>query len=121
MKILAAFIVAIVLFEAVGCALSYRRSTDNDGFDFPSDKVKKIIKGKTTGDEIIHMFGGPFSKSDISENEEEWGYYYSSGVEINENSFLSNYVYATGYRKSLVIRLKNGTVSNFIYTESPHR
>jgi hypothetical protein len=120
MKPLATFLAGVFLFGAVGCTLGYRQSDNNDGFDFPSGKINKIIKGKTTADEIIRMFGGPLSKSSVSETEEIWNYSSSDGTEIIESGFLTDEVIKTGHRKTLVIRLKNGTVSTFTFTESSY-
>lgn len=110
--------VAFILFAFEGCALAFHRSTYDDGYDFPSENVNRIINGKTTGDELIQLFGGPLAKYEVSENEERWKYYYSTGTEIVEKGFLTDEVQSTGQRKTLVILLKNGTVTNFTYTES---
>ena len=110
--------VAFILFAFEGCALAFHRSTQNDGFDFPSENVSKILIGKTTGDELIQLFGGPLAKFEVSENEERWKYSYSTGTEIEEQGFLTDTVQSTGHHKTLDILLKNGTVTNFTYTES---
>jgi hypothetical protein len=117
MKLTTISVVAIVMLAIAGCSLSYHRKTFNDGFDFPSEYVGEIVKGKTTGDEIISMFGGPLQKNDISDNEEQWRYYYMTGIEINENGFLTDEQHSSRWSKTLVIVLKNGIVTNFIYSE----
>jgi hypothetical protein len=111
-------VIAFVPLAVVGCALSYHRSDDNDGFDFSSGNVNKIIKGKTTANELIQLFGGPLSKSEVSENEEEWKYSYSTSIKIEEKYFLTDEVQSTGHHKTLDILLKNGTVTSFTYSES---
>jgi hypothetical protein len=110
-------VTAFVLLEVAGCSLAYHRKTFNDGFDFPSENVDLIVKGKTTGDEIIEMFGGPLQKKDISENQEQWRYFYSTGIEIKESGFLTVEEHSARWHKTLVIVFKNGIVTNFIYSE----
>lgn len=110
--------VAFILLALAGCSFGFHRSTHNDGFDFPSENVSKILIGKTTGDELIQMFGGPLAKYEVSENEERWKYSYSTGTEIEEQVFLTDTVQLTSRQKTLVILLKNGTVTNFTYAES---
>ena len=105
------------LLAVAGCSLSYHRQTFNDGFDFPSENVSGIVIGKTTGDELVELFGGPLAKNDISETEEVWRYSYSTGLTTEIGGFFSDEVQSTRRYKMLVINLKNGTVTNFTYTE----
>jgi hypothetical protein len=118
MKNLTFSVAVIILLAVVGCTLAFHLSTYNDGFDFPSENVNKIMKGETTGDELIRLFGGPLAKIEISENEEEWKYSSSTGTEIVENGFLTDEEQSTGQHKTLDIMLKNGTVTDFTFTES---
>jgi hypothetical protein len=111
-------VVAFSLLAVVGCTLAFHRTTYNDGFDFPSENVNKIMIGKTTGDELIQMFGGPLAKIEVSEDEEEWKYSSSTGTEIVVKGFLTDKEQSTGQHKTLDIMLKNGTVTDFTYTES---
>ncbi len=111
---------AFISLAVVGCALSYHRSDDNDGFDFSSENVKKIMKGKTTANELIELFGGPLSKTEVSENEEEWKYSYSTSIVIEEDFFLTYVLQSTGQHKTLDILLKDGTVTSFTYSEGHH-
>ena len=117
MKFLATSVVALALLAFAGCTLSYKRSTFDDGFYFPSENVSKIVKGKTTGDEIVQLFGGPLSKNDILENTEQWRYTYTTGVEVKESGLLTDEERSTRRHKTLVILLKNGIVTDFTYTE----
>jgi hypothetical protein len=117
MKHITSYVVAFVVLSVVGCSLSYQRKTFDEGFYFFSENVNKIILGKTTGDEIIDLFGGPLAKIEIMQNEEQWRYYYSTGIEIRESGFLTDEVQSTRWHKTLVIRFKNGIVTGFIYTE----
>lgn len=109
--------IAFILLALAGCTFGFHRSVHNDGFDFPSENVSKILIGKTTGDELIKMFGGPLAKFEVSENEERWKYSYSTGIEIGEQGFLTDTVQSASYHKTLVILLKNGTVTNFTFNE----
>lgn len=118
MKHLTFPVVAFISLAVVGCALAFHHTTYNDGFDFPSENVNKIMKGKTTGDELIQMFGGPLEKFEVSENEEEWKYSYSTGTEIVEHGFLTDKEQSTSQHKTLDILLKNGTVTDFTFTDS---
>jgi hypothetical protein len=118
MKYLKLSVTAVILLAVIGCTFSFRHSTDNDGFDFPSENVNKIIKGKTTGNEIIQMFGGPLSKLEVSKNEEQWIYSFSNRTKFSVEGLLTDKAELTGHHKALYILLKNGTVTNFTYTES---
>lgn len=118
MKHLKLSVAALILLAVVGCALAFRHSTDSDGIDFPSENVKKIVKGNTIDKEIIQMFGGPLAKLEYLQNEEDWLYYYTTDVEIVDRGFLTDEVHSIIHRKSLRIRLENGTVTNFKYHES---
>jgi hypothetical protein len=118
MKKLMPYSLAIIFLVVVGCTFSFSHSTDNDGFDFPSENVKKIINGKTTGNEIIQMFGGPLTKFEVNENEESWIYSFSTGTKYSVEGLLTDNTGSTGHTKTLYILLKNGTVTNFRFTES---
>ena len=117
MKFATLSVVTVVMLAIAGCSLAYQRKTFNDGFDFPDENVDLIVKGKTTGDEIIEMFGGPLQKSAVSENEEHWRYFYSAGLEIKESGFLTDEMQSSRRHKTLVIVLKHGIVTDFTYTE----
>jgi hypothetical protein len=119
MKYLSLSVASFILLAVVGCASSFSESTTNNGFDFPSENVKKIIKGKTTGNELIQMFGGPLFKWDVSEDEEHWMYSYTTGNKFEVKGFLTDKVQSTSQHKSLFIFLKNGIITNFNYTETP--
>jgi hypothetical protein len=110
--------VAFILLAAAGCMSSFKHTVYSDGFDFPSENVKKIVAGKTTGKELIQMFGGPFEEYEISEDEEQWVYFYSTGTKFVEKSLLTDRVESTGQHKTLSARLKKGIVTSFSYSES---
>ncbi len=57
-KYVTLYVAAIFLLAVAGCMSSFKHTTYEDGFDFNSENVKKIVIGKTTGKELIQMFGG---------------------------------------------------------------
>jgi hypothetical protein len=118
MKYLMLSVAAFSLLAVAGCMSSFKHTVYSDGFDFPSENVKKIVAGKTTGKELIQMFGGPFEKYGISDEEEQWVYFYSTGTKFTVKSLLTDKVQSTGQHKTLSIRLKNGTITSFSYSES---
>lgn len=118
MKYLMLSVAAFILLAVTGCMSTFKHTVYSDGFDFPIENVNRIVTGKTTGKELIQMFGGPFEKYEISEDEEQWVYFYSTGTKFVVNSLLTNKVESTGQHKTLSVRLKNGTITNFSYSES---
>jgi outer membrane protein assembly factor BamE (lipoprotein component of BamABCDE complex) len=110
--------VVFILLAVAGCNWAFGHPTNSDGFDFSSDSVKKIAKGSTTDTEIIQLFGGPIAKLEYPQDEEEWLYYYTTDTEIADRDFLTDEAHSIIHRKSLRIRLKNGTVTNFKCDES---
>lgn len=118
MKHVTIFVVAFILFSVAGCDLAFRNSNYNDGYNFAGENVKKIVIGKTTENELIKMLGGPYAKFEVSQDEEEWQYVYTTGTETRMQGFLTDEDKIAGRGKSLFIRLKNGIVTNFAYAES---
>ncbi len=103
----------ILLSTLTACATS----SYSFGRAFPTENVKQIVKGKTTGAELVLLFGEPFAKTVISETEEKWIYTHSSGTASAQSYVFTTKVQTTGQQKSLDILLKNGMVTNFTYTE----
>jgi hypothetical protein len=117
MKRLTLAVVAVISLAVVGCTT--HTSSYSVGKNFPSENVSKIVKNETTVNELIQMFGVPFLKTVISENEEKWIYNYSSGTASVQRRFVQiGKVQTTGQHKTLDVLLKNGIVTNFAYTES---
>lgn len=87
------------------------------GKDFPSENVLKIERGMTTSKDIVALFGEPFSKSVVSENEEKWLYTYSSGTAKAQSYIVSMKVETTGTQKTLDLLLQDEVVVNFTFTE----
>ena len=117
MKQLTLSAVALMISLVAGCSLAYHRSTSVDGFDFPSENVGKIVKGKTTDGDLMRLFGSPLGKSDAPNDVVEWRYHYSTGLNIEEQGFFTSDEHSTGHHKTLVILMKNGTVTDFFYSE----
>lgn len=115
MKRLALAVVAVISLAVIGCATS----SYSVGKDFPSENVSKIVRGKTTSNELIGMFDEPFSKTVLSESEEKWIYTYSSGTASAQSYVFTTKVQTTGQHKTLDVLLKNGIVTNFTYTDRP--
>ena len=106
-------IVSGIIFLLVGCATS----SFQVGNDFSSANVSKIVKGKTTSNEMISLFGEPFTKSVISATDEKWIYMYSNGTAKAQSYIVTMKVETTGSQKTLDVLITDGVVSNFAYTE----
>jgi hypothetical protein len=102
-----------IIFLLVGCATSSFKV----GNDFSSANVSKIVKGKTTSNEMISLFGEPFTKSVISATDEKWIYMYSNGTAKAQSYIVTMKVETTGTQKTLDVLITDGVVSNFAYTE----
>ena len=105
--------VLIFIILASGCATS----SYSVGTDFSSVNIDKIVKGKTTSQEMIQLFGEPFSKSVVSAEDEKWMYMYSKGTAKAQSYVITMKVETTGTQKMLDVLIKNGVVINFAYTE----
>jgi outer membrane protein assembly factor BamE (lipoprotein component of BamABCDE complex) len=116
MKNLDLIVVVTVTLMLSGCATSHPTSY-SVGREFPSENLSKIVKGKTTSSDLVRMFGEPYSKTVVSESEEKWIYTYSTGTASVQREFLAAKVQTTGQNKTLDVLLKNGTVTNFTYSE----
>jgi len=111
-KTLAALVMGVVLS---GCATSDYTS----GKDFPSSSVPRIVKGKTSSDELKALFGEPFAKSPINETDEKWIYTYSKGSAHAQNYVVTMKITTTGIQKTLDVLIRNNTVINYTFTEGP--
>ena len=105
--------ISAIIFLLVGCATS----SFTVGNDFSSTNVSKIVKGKTTSDDMISLFGEPFTKSVISATDEKWIYMYSKGTAKAQSYIVTMKVETTGTQKTLDVLITDGVVSNFAYTE----
>lgn len=87
------------------------------GKDFNSSAVSQIVKGKTTKDDVVRMFGEPFSKTVASENEEKWMYIHDAGTVKAQSYVFTTTAQVTSQKKTLDILLRNGIVINYTYLE----
>ena len=95
-----------------GCSTN---SVGTTGGYFSTDNVDSIVKGETTAEEIVKLFGQPFQKSLISANEERWNYYHHR-ITVNGSIFTG--MNTGGQRKSLDVLLIDGIVVNYAFTDS---
>ncbi len=105
------FIIAITFIA--GCATSNVTA----GRDFSSANVAKIVKGKTTVEEMTQMFGQPFTKVVLSATDEKWMYFYNQSSSKAQSYVVTMSVESSNYQKTLDVLISNGVVSNFTFTE----
>ncbi|WP_077286898.1 hypothetical protein [Cognaticolwellia aestuarii] len=106
-------VISGIIFLLAGCATSSFKV----GNDFSSENVSKIVKGKTTSNDMVLLFGEPFTKSVISAKDEKWVYMYSNGTAKAQSYIVTMKVETTGTQKTLDVLITDGVVSNFTYTE----
>jgi len=106
-------IVSLVILSLSGCATS----TYSVGKNFSSENVSQIVKGKTTSEEMINLFGEPYTKSVISATDEKWIYMHSEGTAKAQSYIVTMDVKTTGTQKMLDVLITNDVVANFAYTE----
>jgi outer membrane protein assembly factor BamE (lipoprotein component of BamABCDE complex) len=105
--------VSLVVLSLSGCATS----SYSVGKNFYSTNVSQIIKGKTTGEEIVTLFGEPYSKTVISSTDQKWIYMHSEGTTKAQSYIVTMDVKTTGKQKMLDILITDGVVANFAFTE----
>jgi hypothetical protein len=72
------------------------------GKDFDATKVSQIVKGKTTSNDLLAMFGTPYSKQPKDNDEEMWVYSYAEATAHAQSmGFGVTSSEATGFKKSL--------------------
>ena len=98
--------VLVLTAGLIGCT-----TTSNIGIDFDASRVAMIETGKTNEAELVLMFGEPFMRAAISENEEKWLYNY-----ITRISRVLFTVTTETSQKMLEIKLKEKVVQNYRYT-----
>lgn len=86
------------------------------GTDFDLSKAEQIEKGATTKEEVVMLFGEPYSKSVLSANSEKWMYVYQHGSVTTK--------YGSGYessnnQKMLDVLFEDDVVVNFTSTDKP--
>jgi hypothetical protein len=106
-------IVSLVILSLSGCATS----SYSVGKNFSSENVSQIVKSKTTSEEMVTLFGEPYSKTVISATDEKWIYMYSKGTATAQSYIVTMDVKTTGTQKMLDVLITDGVVVNFAYTE----
>lgn len=109
-------LIIVLMIGFIGCAFTNNFS---HGRDFDTTKVKEIIKGKATQQEVLNIFGAPFIKTVVSANEEKWMYTYYSGQACAQSYVVTVKSEVTGTMKTLDILFKDSIVSNYSYNEGP--
>ena len=98
-----------------GCATAHSTA----GRDFDTSKASQIVKGKTTADELVAMFGKPYSKQPEANGGERWLYSYATAT-AHATAFFGSHVETTGYKKNLNILINsNRVVENYVVDEGP--
>jgi outer membrane protein assembly factor BamE (lipoprotein component of BamABCDE complex) len=94
-------------------------STVRRGRDFDSSKVKDILKGKTTTQEIVQWFGQPFAKKVVSADQVGWLYAWRQSTVTLQGTRHDVKGKQTGYKKRLELLISNDVVLNFSFEEGP--
>jgi len=88
------------------------------GRDFDITKVDQIQKGKTTQQEILNMFGVPWSKT-TQEDSEIWSYGYTKSVGRATSFIVTTSATAQAYSKNLIVTFDSlGITKSFSHTVS---
>lgn len=116
MKIRFIALVTFLNLSLMGCATS----TYSVGKPFPSENVSQIVKGKTTSQDLIRLFGEPFTKAVLSATDEKWVYMHSEGTSKAQSYIVTMNVETKGTQKMLDILISNGVVTNFAYNDGPN-
>lgn len=97
----------LLLASLVGCANSY-----TVGNDFPEQNVSKISDGQTSSNELVSLFGEPYSKMAISETQERWLYMLSSGQTDaqKEGSLIDDVIEPAEHKHKMLSVLVSGDV-----------
>ncbi len=115
---IASMLVAGVLFS--GCAVK----TGNSKLEKMerTDISRMLIKGKTTQDDVVRLFGEPQSTDFMQDGRKKWVYSFLASKEkgINYVPVVSMFVRGTDDEtKSLVVLFnKDNTVSDYIFSKS---
>jgi outer membrane protein assembly factor BamE (lipoprotein component of BamABCDE complex) len=97
------------------CGTGYLKGA---GRDFDPAEIRQIVKGTTTQDQIVAMFGVPFSKTP-EVNGERWAYSYAE-VTINDSKFDLPETGVIGHKKDLNILFNDQkVVINYTFNEGP--
>lgn len=106
-----------MMFSALTLIYGCVTSSYSIGRDFDYTSVSLIEKGKTTSNEVIKLFGQPFSKTVISANQEKWIYTFISGKAKVQHYVVTSNIESSGVQKTLDILIQDGVVINYTYNE----
>lgn len=113
MKLRIITIVSLIVLTLSGCATS----SYSVGKNFASENVSQIIRGKTTSEDMITLFGEPYSKTVVSATDEKWIYMHSEGTTKAQSYIVTMDVKMTGTQKMLDVLITDGVVTNYTFTE----
>jgi hypothetical protein len=111
-------IISIIVAMSTVMILSCATKHYAVGKDFDETLIPKIEKNITTQEELLAMFGEPYVKSILSEQEQKWLYHYESGS-LKAQSFVLTTKVKTiwGRKKVLKILLREGIVVDYTFTK----
>ncbi|WP_423186774.1 outer membrane protein assembly factor BamE domain-containing protein [Alishewanella sp. d11] len=114
MKILTTLFILLML---TGCATANYEL----GNPINPENVAKIENGKTTKQELISLFGEPYTKTPLSSTQEKWIYTYINTTAKAQSYVVTMKVDSTGIQQTLDLLIENGVVLNhtFVNGEIP--
>ncbi len=92
------------------------------GRPFDMSLKDQIVKGKTTREEVVELFGDPYKSTKSPGGIEAMEYYHKKRTMLNESTreqqgstvVITPHFSMTGVATSLIIYLKNGVVSDVV-------
>jgi hypothetical protein len=111
---LLAIVAVVVVVLAPGCAA--RRPIN--GRDIGKDQVRAIVPYETTEQEILDWFGRPTSLLRYPDGSKEYAYKYTGWIDRRVNLLVHSRTTTTKEHKKLSVRLDEGRVTGFVYTNS---
>jgi hypothetical protein len=109
-------LLSIVLISSLllGCATS----TSTVGSDFISSRVPRIEKGITKTSQILRWLGEPYDKEQVTATEIKWLYTWARPTaNVTVVPFGHRNIGNTGYKKTLLLIIKNDIVVYYNYAE----
>jgi hypothetical protein len=109
--------ILFVSLGLLGCATAHSTA----GRDFDTYKVNQIVKGQTTSDDVIAMFGTPQSKQPKDADTVMWLYSYSEATAHAQAGFFgSREIETTGTKKVLYVLIgPDNKVVNYTLDQGP--
>jgi outer membrane protein assembly factor BamE (lipoprotein component of BamABCDE complex) len=114
----ASYIFAAVVFLSlsVACATT---TTEEWGADFDSTLCSKIIKGKSTREDVLALMGEPFNKILSASGNEKWLYLHrETTIKATPMPFSGYKQEGTTYEKRLEIVFDEVAVINYVPSEA---